>query len=834
MLGVFSRWGPKFWRGAVKMASLIHSRADEVALNQKNHRREQRYEVHRVAVLGSGTMGARIASHIANAGVPVLLLDLATYDANRNAIALRAVEGLRKAKPAAFAHPSSISLISVGNFDDDLDRLKECDWVIEAIAENLEIKRALLAKVVPHLGARAILTTNTSGLPVATIGEQFPDGLRRRWFGTHFFNPPRYMRLLELIATPESEPTALQAIGDFAEMRLGKTVVRAKDTPNFIANRIGVFAMLNTFKVMKAQGLTIEEIDILTGPAIGWPKTGTFRLADMVGIDVIYNVARNFAALGGDERFDVALPDAIGSMVERRWLGDKTQQGFYKKVRDAQGNESRLVIDLDTLEYRPSVRASLPMLEMVKSNDLPEARIRALMSGDAKDKATSFYRAMLPELWLYAANRIGEVSRTLVEIDRAMKAGFNWELGPFEMWDAAGVPETVERMRAAGMTLPASVERLLEVGTSWYRKDGNQFFDPASGSYQPVDRKIELLPVAYFKRANGVVAGNAGISLIDIGDGIGCFEFHSKMNTIGRDIVTFMQQELRAGSAAIENFDGFIVASDATNFSVGANLMQLLLAIQDEEWDEIDLMVRSFQGMTKAIKFCQRPVVVAPFGLCLGGGTEISLHAARRQAHLELYTGLVETSVGLIPAGGGCKEMLLRAAAVAGSVRQNGRADSVEMLEMLKLVFETIAMAKVSTSASEARSMLLLSELDGITMNRERIVFEAKAEALSLARAAYSAPLAKADIAAPGSSVLATLKLGVYFMHEGEFISDHDVKVANHLAHTLAGGNVTSGTPISEDYLLDLERESFLSLCGEPKTVERIGYTLKTGKPLRN
>ena len=817
------------------MASLIHSTADEVSLNQKNHRLEHRYEVHRVGVLGSGTMGARIAAHIANAGVPVLLLDLAAPDANRNAVALRALDGLKKAKPAAFANPSAASLITVGNFDDDLDKLKECNWVIEAVAENLEIKRVLLAKVATHLGDRAILTTNTSGLPIATIGEQLPDGLRRRWFGTHFFNPPRYMRLLELIATSESDPAALQAIAVFAEIKLGKTVVRANDTPNFIANRIGVFAMLNTFRVMKAQGLTIEEIDMLTGPVIGWPKTGTFRLADMVGIDVIYSVARNFAALGGDERSDVTLPEAIGSMVERRWLGDKAQQGFYKRARDREGKETRLVIDLETLEYRPSVSASLPMLEMVKSNDLPEDRIRVLMSAGAKDKATSFYRAMLPELWLYAANRIGEVSQTLIEIDQAMKAGFNWELGPFEMWDAAGVPETFARMDAAGMKLPLAVKRLqLAGGTSWYRKGGAEFFDPASGSYRAVDRKVELLPVAHFKRANGVVAGNAGVSLIDVGDGIACFEFHSKMNTIGRDIVTFLQSELRAGSAAMENFDGFIIASDAANFSAGANLMQLLLAIQDEEWDEIDLMVRSFQGMTKAIKFCQRPVVVAPFGLCLGGGTEILLHAARRQAHVELYTGLVETGVGLIPAGGGCKEMLLRAAAAAGSVRSNARADSVEMHETVKAAFETIAMAKVSTSAFEARSMRILDQDDGITMNRERILFDAKAEALNLARAAYLAPLAKEDIAAPGTSVLATLKLGVYLMREGEFISDHDVKVANHVARILAGGNVAPGSLISEDYVLDLEREAFLSLCGEPKTVERIGYTLKTGKPLRN
>lgn len=817
------------------MASLIHPTADEVPSSRKIRTGGGRYEVHRVGVLGAGTMGARIAAHIANAGLPVMLLDLASADTNRNAVGLQAVDSLKKSKPAPFADPSSASLITVGNFDDDLDRLRECDWIIEAVAENLDVKRTLLSKVATHLNEKAILTTNTSGLPIATIGEQLPESLRRRWFGTHFFNPPRYMRLLELIATAETDPGALQTIADLAERKLGKTIVRANDTPNFIANRIGVFAMLNTFRVMKAQGISIEEIDVLTGPAIGWPKTGTFRLADMVGVDVIYNVARNFAASGGDERADVMLPEAIGAMVDRRWLGDKTQQGFYKKGRDGEGNETRLVIDLDTLDYRPLTRAFFPLLEMLKSNDFPGARIRALMNADNRDKAAAFYRAMLSELWIYAANRIGEVSRTLVEIDCAMKAGFNWELGPFEMWDAAGVPETVEWMRASGMTLPSSVQNLLRAGgTSWYRKDGDEFFDPASGSYQPVQRKAELSLVAHFKRANGLVAGNAGASLIDVGDGIGCFEFHSKMNTIGRDIVTFLQQELRAGSAAMENFDGFIITSDASNFSVGANLMQLLIAIQDEEWDEIDLMVRGFQGMTRAIKFCRRPVVVAPFGLCLGGGTEISLHAARRQAHLELYTGLVETSVGLIPAGGGCKEMLLRAVRVAGNVRHDARADSVEMLEAMKTTFETIAMAKVSTSAFEARSMRVLDEVDGITMNRERIVFDAKAEALNLSRAAYSAPLPKIDIGAPGSSVLATLKLGTYLMREGEFISDHDVTVTNQLARVLTGGDLPSGSSISEDYLLDLEREAFLSLCGERKTAERIGYTLKTGKPLRN
>ena len=817
------------------MASLVHPETGEAVSVQKRRRLARRYDIRRVGVLGAGTMGARIAAHVANSGIPVLLLDLPATGPDRNAIAAQALDGLRRAKPGAFADASVAARITVGNFEDDLPKLERCDWIIEAVAENLEIKRDLLAKVAPHIGKGAILTTNTSGLPVAKVGEQLPKELRSHWFGTHFFNPPRYMRLLELIPTSESDPDAIQAISELVELKLGKTVVRANDTSNFIANRIGVFAMLNTFRVMKVQGLSIEEIDELTGPTIGWPKTGTFRLADMVGIDVIYNVARNFAMTGGDERSDVELPAVIGKLVASKWLGDKTQQGFYKRVREKNGNEARLVVDPETLEYRPFVRASFPTLEMIRSNELAGDRIRTVMHGDPKDKATAFYRVMLPELWAYSANRIGEISQTLVEIDRAMKAGFNWELGPFEMWDAAGVEDSVKAMRASGMDVPAAVEALLAAGgTSWYRNGGDEFFDPTSGTYKPVEKKQELLSVAHFKKANGSVAGNAGISLIDVGDGIGCFEFHSKMNTIGRDIVTFLDRQLRDGSEAMESFDGFIITADAQNFSAGANLMQLLMAIQDEEWDEIDLMVRAFQAMTKAINFCSRPVVAAPFGICFGGGTEISLHAAQRQAHFELYTGLVETGVGLVPAGGGCKEMLLRALSAADEVKNDPRGDSVEVLDAIKSCFETIAMAKVSTSAFEAQGLRLLNDRDGITMNRDRLLFDAKAAVLHLISSGYSAPLPRTDILAPGSSVLATLKLGVYLMREGEFISDHDVVVASHVARVLAGGDVTAGTRISEDYLLDLEREAFLSLCGEPKTRERIGYTLKTGKPLRN
>ena len=794
------------------------------------------YHVWKVAVLGAGTMGSRIAAHIANAGLPVLLLDIVPESGDRNRIAAQALESLKSSKPAAFTDASFAAHIEVGNFEDDLPKLKDCDWVIEAVAENLEIKRTLLNKAVLHIRPDTILTTNTSGLPVATIAEELPFDIRRRWFGTHFFNPPRYMRLFEIIATPETDPKALAAVAEFADCKLGKTVVAANDVPNFIANRIGTFSLLNTFRIMQAQGLSLEEVDLLTGSVLGWPKTGTFRLTDMVGIDVVGSVARNFAANIIDERPDVQLPSAFGQLIERKWLGDKTKQGFYKKDRGPDGKEVRLVLDLQTFEYKPSVRASLAEIDRAKINDSLDERIRSLLSGNPeKDKAAKFYWRILPELWTYSANRIGEVAQTIVEIDRAVKAGFNWELGPFEMWDAAGVSETVAKMHAVGQTVPDAANALLRAGgSSWYRNDGMEYFDLRTGAYQPIVQNPQLTSVASFKRSNRIFAQNSSVSLVDLGDGIGCFEFHSKMNSLGQDIVSFLHQKLQSSSDAVRNFEGFVIASDARNFSVGANLMQLLLGIQDEEWDEIELMGRGFQAMTQAIKFSPRPVVAAPFGLCLGGGTEISMHAALRQPHVELYTGLVETGVGILPAGGGCKEMLLHAIDAAGSVRADSRGESVDIHETVKNVFETIAMAKVSTSAYEARALRFVEDTDSITMNRDRLLSDAKAQALRLVRAGYTAPVPRTDIPAPGQSVQATLKLGIFLMREGEYISEHDAKIATHVARVLTGGDVVAGTPVSEQYLLDLEREAFLSLCGEPKTLERIGYTLKTGRPLRN
>jgi 3-hydroxyacyl-CoA dehydrogenase len=769
-------------------------------------------------------MGSRIAAHLANAGVPVLLLDLASPD-TRNQIATKAIESLKAAKPAAFFETAGARLITPGNFEDDLERLRDCDWIIEAVAENLEIKQTLLRKVEAFRRPDAVVTTNTSGLPVSRIAAGLSQDFRRHWFGTHFFNPPRYMRLVEIIAMPESDPDAVAAVSEFARVRLGKSIVRAKDTPNFIANRIGTFALLNTIRVMQAMNLSVEQVDALTGSAMGWPKTGTFRLSDLVGIDVLAHVAQNFLACVKDERSDVVLPDFLAEMLKRGWLGDKTGQGFYKR----EANGSRLALDWKTLEYRPSERAKFPVLEMAKNIDSPAERIRMALSGDPKkDVAAAFYWQVLPDLWNYAAHRIPEISDDIVAIDTAMKTGFNWELGPFEMWDAAGVPETVQKMKAAGVPLAPTVEKLLASGhTSWY--SDSLFFDIPPATYQALPVIEKLSSIQILKRGRGVVKTNAGASLVDLGHGIACLEFHSKMNAIGGDIVSLVTQTLRPGSDALANFDGFVISSDAANFSVGANLMQLLLAIQDQEWDEVDLAVRAFQGMTQAVKFCLRPVVVAPFGMCFGGGAEIALHGAARQPHAELYMGLVEVGVGLVPAGGGCKEMVLRALETA-----NGQVSSVEFMNALKKQFETIAMAKVSTSAAEARTLGFLSAGDGITINRERVLADAKEKARELADSGYAPPLPRTELPAPGESILAGLKMAVHTMRRGEYISDHDAKIGNRLAYILCGGNLTPGTPVSEQYLLDLEREAFLSLCGEPRTQERIASTLKTGKPLRN
>ena len=804
--------------------------------------------IRKVAVLGAGTMGARIAAHLANAGLPSLLLDIVpsgAQAADRNRVAAGGLEAAKKSKPAAFFEPELARLVRVGNLEDDLKQLAECDWIVEAVVEELNIKRDLLRRVETVRRPGTIVTTNTSGLPVHKIAEGFSDDFRRHFFGTHFFNPPRYMRLLELIPTAEADLQAMDVIARFSDVHLGKGVVLAKDTPNFIANRIGTFSAINVMNVMAKMDLTIEEVDALTGDAVGWPRSATFRTTDLVGLDVLWHVARNTAENVRDERSDLKLPDFVGQMMQRKMLGDKTGGGFYKKQK---GSEERLGLDWKTLEYRPRQKPKLGALDMAKNVESAPERLRMLLSG--KGKEAQFLWATLPALWNYAANRVPEIADSIADVDRAMKLGFNWQLGPFELWDAAGVRETVERMKKEGIAVAPNAERLLNSGkTSWYSEQpnlhrlsavttnggtatGRSWFDVATGDYQAETLPAGVWSVEIAKKAHGVVKKNPGSSLIDLGDGVGCIEFHTKMNALGGDIVQLITQTLKPGGAG-DAFDAFVITNDAQNFSAGANIMQLLLAVQEEEWDEVDLAIRQFQGMTQAIKFSSKPVVVAPFAMALGGGCEISLHAAARQPHAELYMGLVEVGVGLLPGGGGCKEMLLRAIDSAAAVRPGGRAESVELMEALKRAFEIIAMAKVSTSVAEARNYGFLSDGDLVTMNRERVLSDSKARALELARSGYEPP-APREILAPGESVLATLKLGVYLMRQGEYISDHDVKVGNKVAEVLCGGAVTPGTMISEQSLLDLEREAFKSLSGERKTQERIQFTLKTGKPLRN
>jgi 3-hydroxyacyl-CoA dehydrogenase len=808
--------------------------------------------IHKVAILGAGTMGARIAAHFANAGIPSYLLDIVPPDADvpaRNKIAAAGLDAAKKSKPAAFMDASLARLVTVGNFEDDLRKLADVDWIIEAVVENLDIKRSLLKKVEAIRKPGTIITTNTSGLPVGKIAEGFSDDFRRAWFGTHFFNPPRYMRLLEIIPTPEADRGAIDAISHFCDVRLGKGVVIAKDTPNFIGNRIGTFSVLNVIRLMQEMGLTIEEVDALTGQAVGWPKSATFRTIDLVGLDILGHVVSNMTANVRDERSDLQLPEFFKKMLQNKWLGDKTKGGFYKKVKGGAGQEDeRLAIDWKTLEYHPRQKPKFPALDMAKNVEDTGARLRMLLGleggGPQKgDKAGAFLWAALSDLWTYAANRVPEISDSIVEIDQAMKLGFNWELGPFELWDAAGVEATVTRMKKEGKPLAANVEKLLAAGQkSWYSEDpkstsGRKYWELGTANWEVLQVPAGVWSVTVAKKSNGVVKKNSGASLVDLGDGVACLEFHSKMNSLGADIIGLITQTLKPGGPG-DNFDAFVITNDAANFSVGANLMLLLMSVQEEEWDDVDLAIRQFQGMTQAIKFSPKPVVSAPFGLCLGGGTEISLHAAARQPHAELYTGLVEVGVGLLPGGGGCKEMLLRAVDTAVTSRGKSSAEalagSVEMMEAMKKAFETIATAKVATSAHEARGLGFLSDSDAITMNRERVLFDAKARALELARTGYEPPVPRTDIPAPGESLLAALKMGVHLMRQGDFITDYEVKLGGKIAEVLCGGNVTPGTPVSEQYILDLEREGFKSLCGEKKTQERIQFTLKTGKTLRN
>jgi len=799
--------------------------------------------IEKAVVLGAGTMGARIAAHFANAGLPVVLLDIAPAGAvpgspERYKIVRAGLEAAQKSKPAAFFAPALAERISVGNFEDDLQRVAEADWIIEVVAENLEIKRKLLERVAQYRKPGAVVTTNTSGLPVHLIAEGMSEEFQEHWCGTHFFNPPRYLKLVEIIPGPKTSSDVLETLREFCDRRLGKGVVEAKDTPNFIANRIGTFSMLNALRLMSELDMTVEEVDACTGPAVGWPKSATFRTADLVGLDVLTHVVKNIyeTAPNDESRERYKVPELLQEMTKRGWLGDKTGQGFYKKTKD--GPREILTLDVKTMEYRPKQKAKFVSLDAGKGIEDTKERLRTLvgpiLQGHKGDKAQQFLWRALSETCLYAARRVPEIADSVAEVDRAMRWGFGWELGPFEILDAIGVKEFAAQVEKEGRALPLLIERVQAGGRAGFYesvKGVTTVFD-ISGKPRTVSEPNGVIILKSLKDAGREVEQNSGASLIDLGDGVVCCEFHAKMNAIGADLISMIHKGLKRLES---DFDAMVIANQATNFSVGANLMLVLVGAQEQEWDELHMAVKQFQNANLAIKYARKPVVVAPQGMALGGGCEVALHGARIQAAAESYMGLVEAGVGLIPGGGGTKEMLIRANEHAAG------GEDLDLFHALKPIFETIAMAKVGTSAEENRELGFLRREDGVSMNAARLVGDAKEAALALVRGGWK-PLAASwqegaqttQIKVLGESFLAAAKLGIHMLQRGGYASDHDAVVGRKLANILAGGALSAPQMVSEQYVLDLEREAFVSLLGEKKTLERIAFTLKTGKPLRN
>jgi len=773
--------------------------------------------INSIAVLGAGTMGAQIAAHCANAGISTLVLDVTRDIAD---------EGLKRAralKPDPFFTVTAGERIATGGFDQNLGRIGDCDWIIEAIVERQDLKQALLEKVEANRRPGSIVSSNTSGISIAALAKDRSEEFRRHWLGTHFFNPPRYLTLLEIIPTRDTDPALVEKVSTFAHLRLGKNVVVAKDTPNFIANHIALYGLIRVFEMVAGGLYTVEEIDAMTGPILGRPKSATFRTADIVGLDVLAHVARNLTERMDGDAAAFTLPDFMEDMLRRGWIGEKAGRGFYERRKAPNGDTAIYALDPATMEYRPPQKPKLAALDAARAIDDLRERTRRLFSG--KDRIGAFLRATLAPTLVYTARVTPEIAYSPDDVDRVMRWGFAWELGPFELWDAIGVREVLAVARGgpqvgAGpvsspfgeVAIPPLVQAALDAGRNAFR----------DGPLPPAGTEIEILRSA--KDRQRIVKHNSGASLVDLGDGVLAVEFHSKMNAIGGDTI----QMLNAGvTEAGRNFAALVVGNDAPNFSVGANLMLLLLEAQEGNWDEIDLMIRAFQGATLGLRYADVPVIAAPAGLTLGGGCEVIMHAGRVQSAAEAYIGLVEVGVGLIPAAGGTKEMLLRAV----SHLPQPHAD---LLPFVQRAFETIGFAKVSTSGADARRLGYLREVDTITMNRERLLYDAKMLALERVREGHEKPIPPHAIPVGGEGVLAGLNLGIHLAWRGGRITDHDAVVGRKLAWILAGGSLPHAAFVSEQYLLDLEREAFLSLCAEPKTLERIQYTLKTGKTLRN
>ncbi len=800
--------------------------------------------IKKVAVLGSGVMGSRIACHFANIGVEVLLLDIVPreldpmeqakgltleHPAVRNRIVNTSLQTAIKTDPSPLYTKENAKLIKTGNFDDDLPKIAECDWILEAIVERLDIKQQMFEKVELHRKHGTLVTTNTSGIPIYMIAEGRSEDFRKHFFGTHFFNPPRYLRLLEIIPGPDTDPKLVDFMMHYGDLFLGKQTVLAKDTPAFIANRVGIFSMAKIYQLVQEMGLTIEEVDKLTGPATGKPKTGTFRLSDLVGLDTTAHVLKGIQDnCPEDEQRDFfKVPDFVEKMLEKKWLGDKTKQGFYKKTRDEEGNRVILSLDLDTLEYRERQKVKIPSIDAVKMiDDLSDSMKHFFFK--AEDKGGEFIRKSHLGVFAYVTHRIPEIADQLYQIDDAMRSGFNWDKGPFELWDLTSLNETLSLFEQEGLELAGWVHEMVDAGVdSFYRVENGQkkYYNISTRSYEPVPGTESLILLETLRESK-TLWSNDGVSLIDLGDGVLNVEFHSKMNTLGESVIRGIHESI--DYAEKHGYNGIVVANEGKNFSVGANLALISMLAYEDEWEELELAVKTFQDTSMRLRYCSVPVVVAPHQMALGGGCEFTMHADMVIAAAETYIGLVEVGVGVIPGGGGTKEFALRAS-------DQYDEDNIPGNIILQKYLMNMATAKVAKSAEEAREMDILRSQDRVVVNEQRRIKEAKEAVLFIAEDGYTPPKPRTDIRVLGRNMLATFYAGISGMQFGHYASEHDVKIAKKIAFVLCGGDLSGeDNRVSEQYLLDLEREAFLSLLGEEKTLKRIEHMLKTGKPLRN